>query len=100
MLAITGNNAERILIKRSLPRKFAHLYVLSIRSFDCLVLRSFHTPSQCDFRSNVIRPHWWSHCVVSLSETFISGLVLIEPIKTCPDMSENILTGSLGRKES
>ena len=37
-------------------RKFAHLYVLSIRSFDCMVLRSFPTPSQCDFRSNVICP--------------------------------------------
>ena len=37
-------------------RKFAHLNDLSICSFDCMVLRSFHTQSQYDFRSNVIRP--------------------------------------------
>ena len=36
--------------------KFANLNDLSIRSFDCMVLRSFHTPSRYDFRSNVIRP--------------------------------------------
>ena len=30
--------------------------------------------------------HWWSHCVVSLSGTFIGGLVLIQPMKTRPDM--------------
>ena len=44
--------------------------------------------------------HWWSHRVVSLSEIFISGLVLIQPMKTRPDMTENILTGSLGNRES
>ena len=43
--------------------------------------------------------HWWSHCVVSLSETFIRGLVLIQPMKTRLNMTENFLTGSLGRKE-
>ena len=37
---------------------------------------------------------------MSLSETFIRGLVLIQPMKTRPDMTENVLTGSLGRKES
>ena len=37
--------------------KFAHFDYLSIRSFDCMVLRSFHTPSRYDFRSNVLRPH-------------------------------------------
>ena len=31
---------------------------LSIRSFDCMVLRSIHTPSRYDFRSNVIRPRF------------------------------------------
>ena len=36
--------------------KFANLNDLSIRSFDCMVLRSFHTPSRYDFHSNVIRP--------------------------------------------
>ena len=45
-----------ILIERPLPGKFAHLNQLSIRSFDCMVLRSFHTPSRYDFRLNVIRP--------------------------------------------
>ena len=39
-----------------LPRKFAHLNDLSIHSFDCMVLRSFHTSSRYDFHSNVIRP--------------------------------------------
>ena len=37
---------------------------------------------------------------MSLSETFIRRLVLIQSIKTCPNMTENYLTGSLGRKES
>ena len=37
-------------------RKFAHLNDLCIRSFDCMVIRSFHTPSRYDFRSNVSRP--------------------------------------------
>ena len=40
----------------SLPGKFAHLYDFSIRSFDCMVCRLFHTLSRNDFRSNVIRP--------------------------------------------
>ena len=47
---------SEILIERPLPGKFAHLNQLFIRSFDCMVLRSFHTPSRYDFRSNVIRP--------------------------------------------
>ena len=38
--------------------------------------------------------------VVSLSETFISGLVLIQPMKTHPNMTENILTGILGHRKS
>ena len=37
---------------------------------------------------------------MSLSETFIRGFVLLQPMKTCPDMTEIFLTGSLGRKES
>ena len=37
---------------------------------------------------------------MSLSETFIRGLVLIQPMKTRPDMTEIFLTRSLGRKES
>ena len=40
----------------SLPGKFAHLYDFLIRSFHCMVCRSFHTLSRYDFRSNVIRP--------------------------------------------
>ena len=55
-MSVTGNTTERILIQRSLPGKFTHFSVLSIRSFDCMVLRSFHTPSWYEFRSNVIRP--------------------------------------------
>ena len=37
---------------------------------------------------------------MSLSETFIRGFVLIQPMKTRPDMPEFFLTGSLRRKES
>ena len=37
---------------------------------------------------------------MSLSETFIPGLVLIQPMKTRLNMTENFLTGSLGHKES
>ena len=37
---------------------------------------------------------------MSFSETFIRCLVLIQPIKTRPDMTENYLTGSLGSKET
>ena len=49
----------------SLPGKFAHLNVLSIRSFDCMALRSFHTPQRYGFRSNVIRPPWVGvQCVI------------------------------------
>ena len=40
-------------------RKFAHLYDFSIRSFDCMVYRSFPTLSRYDFRSNVIRPNFY-----------------------------------------
>ena len=54
-LAFTCNTTEWILFSRSLPEKFAHLNDLSIRSYDCMFLRSFHTPSQYDFYSNVIR---------------------------------------------
>ena len=48
MLAILGNTTERILIQRSLhvPGMFAHLNVLFIRSFDYMVLRSYHTQSR------------------------------------------------------
>ena len=38
--------------------------------------------------------HWGSHCAVSLSETLIRRLVLIEPMKTSPDMTEKWLTGT------
>ena len=31
--------------------------IFSIRSFDCMVCRSFHTLSRYDFRSDVIRPN-------------------------------------------
>ena len=44
------------VITWSLPGKFAHLYEFLIRSFDCMVCRSFHTLSQYDIGSNVIRP--------------------------------------------
>ena len=38
---------------------------------------------------------------MSLSETFISGLVLIQPMKTRPDMPDFFFClGSLGRKET
>ena len=48
----------------SLPG-FAHLYDFSIRSFDCMVCRSFHTLSRYDFRSNVIRPIYHIKCIYS-----------------------------------
>ena len=51
-LAFTCNTTEWI------PGKFAHLNGLSIRSYDCMVLRSFHTPSLFTFRSKVIRPYF------------------------------------------
>ena len=44
-----------VVITWSLPGKFPHLYEFSISSFHCMVCRSFHTLSQYDFRSNVIR---------------------------------------------
>ena len=51
--------------------KFAHLNVLSIRSFDSMFLRSFHTPSRYDFRSNVIHPMMgcqiWAYSVISVA---------------------------------
>ena len=34
------------------------------------------------------------------SATFIRGLVLIQPMKTRPEMTEFFLIGSLGRNES
>ena len=37
---------------------------------------------------------------MSLSKTFIRRLVLIQPMKTRPDMTEKLVNGSLGRKES
>ena len=48
---------SKYLFEGYLPGKFAHLNVFSIRSFDCMVLCSFHTPSLYDFRSNVIHPY-------------------------------------------
>ena len=48
-------NFNYLVITRSLPGKFAHLYDFSIRSFYCRVCRSFHTLSRYDFRSNVFR---------------------------------------------
>ena len=32
-----------------------------------------------------------SHCVVSMSKTFISSLVLVQPRKTSPGMTEKLL---------
>ena len=49
-------NFHYLVITWSLPGKLAHLYDFSIRSFDCMVCRSFHTLSQYDFHSNIIRP--------------------------------------------
>ena len=42
----------------------------------------------------------WMVAGLSISKTFIRRLVLIQPIKTRPDMTEKLLNGSLGRKES
>ena len=40
----------------SLPEKLTHVNDLSIRSFDCMVSRSFHTQLLFDFSSNVTSP--------------------------------------------
>ena len=39
-----------------------------------------------------LEPH--RRCVVSLSKTLILCLVLAQPRKTCPDMTEKMLTGT------
>ena len=44
-----------VQLSECLCRGFAHLNGLSIHSFDCIILRSFHSPSRYDFRSNVVR---------------------------------------------
>ena len=38
-------------------------------------------------------PHW-HHCVVSLSKTHNPCLVLVQPRKTRPDITEKFLTGT------
>ena len=39
----------------------------------------------------------WRHCVVSLSKNMNPSLVLVQPRKTCPYITERLL---MGRKES
>ena len=67
MLAITGKEMREYLFKDHYL-EFAYLNVYSIRYFHCMVLRSFHALSQCDFRSNVIRPKNPSYVMKCLSE--------------------------------
>ena len=43
-----------------------------------------------------LEPHW-RHCIVSLSKNINPSLVLFQPKKTCPFMTERLL---MGRKES
>ena len=38
-------------------------------------------------------PHL-GHCVVSLSKTHLSLLIMVQPRKTCPDITEKLLTGT------
>ena len=47
-------------------------------------------------RGRGFEPHW-RHCVVSLSENTNLSLVLVQPRKTCPSITERLL---VGRKES
>ena len=43
-----------------------------------------------------LEPHW-RHCVVSLSKNIDPSLVLVQPRKTCPFITERLL---MGHKES
>ena len=47
-------------------------------------------------RGRGFEPHW-RHCVVSLSKNINPGLVLVQPRKTRPFITERLL---MGRKES
>ena len=47
-------------------------------------------------RGHGFQPHW-HHCVVSLSKNINPSLVLVQPRKTCPFITERLL---MGRKES
>ena len=47
-------------------------------------------------RGRGFEPHW-HHCIVSLSKNINPSLVLIQPRKTCPFITERLL---MGRKES
>ena len=49
-------------------------------------------------RGHRFEPHLW-HCVVFLSKTLIICLVLDQPEKTRPGMSENLLTGAQIRRK-
>ena len=90
-MAITDNMTERILIYTSLPGKFAHLNVLSIRSFDCMVLRSFHSPSRYDFRSNVIRTNYQPD--ISLSIFYVhKGSTIILTLKITKVITTGLLS--------
>ena len=47
-------------------------------------------------RGSGFEPHW-RHCVVSFSKNINPSLVLVQPRKTCPFITEILL---MGRKES
>ena len=47
-------------------------------------------------RGQGFKPHW-RHCVVSLSKNINHSLVLVQPMKTCPYITERLL---MVRKES
>ena len=51
---------------------------------------------ECLTRDRGFEPHW-CHCVVSLSKNINPSLVLVQPRKTCPFITEILL---MGRKES
>ena len=60
-------------------------------------------PSECRGRvlDSRLRGRWfeshWRHCVVSLRKNINPSLVLVQPRKTCPFITERLL---MGRKES
>ena len=47
-------------------------------------------------RGRRFEPHW-RHCVVVLEQDIYPSLVLVQPRKTCPCLTERLL---MGRKES
>ena len=83
-------------------------YHLSLRSFFCLFLSGLFTPVlqgaqwlcgrvlDLRLRSRRFEPHRL-HCVVSLSKNINPSLVLVQPGKTRPYITERLL---MGRKES